>query len=93
MTDLTQTELTIRAIVAQHLPGVGPDQASAYATKIHPREPFHLIGLVDGRFHAAVEAVEAAFRITLQDSDREACKCVGDLAALIDNHAKTETAA
>lgn len=37
--DLTPTEMAIRVIVAEHLPGMEPHRITSYAEKIHLKTP------------------------------------------------------
>jgi hypothetical protein len=90
--DLTPTERALRVIVAQHLPGLDPARASSYADRIHLNEPLTAMGLCDvTRIHLGI-AVEKAFGFEASDDDVEGCKCVADLAKLVERHTRVEAA-
>lgn len=92
MRDLTPTECAVRVLVAQHLPGMDPERATSYAAKIHVRSPLPDVGLTDGFFAAATITIERTYGFEADDDAWEACKCVADLAALVERHAQAEAA-
>jgi hypothetical protein len=91
--DLTPTERAVRIIVAQHLPGVGPDRATSYAERIHLKTPLTHLGLSDGYFAAATVSIERAYGFEATDDAWEACKSIADLVALVLEHQEAEAAA